>query len=57
MITSKCTKSWIFTIPRGEITYNLTIPAETQAEAASKLTNDLTAIIEELKPLQKVGTN
>lgn len=51
MVTAKKITSFAFTIPTAETTFNFSMPAETQSEAATKLIDALKVAINELTPL------
>ena len=55
MIQTKQITNSVFTCAAGEMTFNFSIPAETQSEAAQKLTAWLGQVCEELKPFIKVS--
>jgi hypothetical protein len=57
MLTVKKVTNFNFTIPTPETTFNFSMPAETQSEAASKLIEALKIAVAELAPLVKAGVN
>lgn len=50
MIQTKQVTNYVFTCTAGEMTFNFAVPAESQSQAAVKLTEWLLQVCEELKP-------